>query len=278
MKKLVTSTMVIMLVLSLSGCAAPNNDPVAAMEEPTDTVIKAVENVMPLASVAEEEIIPVSLENEDEAIYVYSVAVDDIIELGGYEWRIIALKGVQALIVSEKVLFKMPYQTAPEGYEFVTLPITWEECELRQYLNGEFYDTNFSAEEKELISETKLLNNDNPWNATAGGNDTLDKVFLLSLDEILEYYGDSGEIENWHGYETFMNDQFNEKRITTTLDDQVSWWWTRSPGAYWYQCDTFHIVAASIMANGGLGIQGEYVTNQYGGVRPAMWLTLRLGL
>ena len=283
MKKTMALLVVIILLFSFiaySGCAtqsdSPKND--TAKVESLDTALAVEDNVIPLAPISVDEIVPVSIENEDETKYFYSISVGDIIKFGGYEWRVLDLRGVRALVVSERILFKMPYQKAEDGHEFVTMPITWEQCELRQYLNEEFYNVTFSEEEKKLIAETTLHTNNNPWSDTTGGNDTKDKVFLLSLDEVLQYYGDSEVVQDWHGYETFVNDQFNEKRIALTLDNQSSWWWLRSPGAYWYQCDTNHIVASSIMMNGGLGIQGEYVSNQYGGVRPAMWLNLRLGL
>ena len=41
-----------------------------------------------------------------------------------------------------------------------------------------------------MIRKTTLQNNDNPWHDTRGGNDTKDKVFLLSMEDVLkESYG-----------------------------------------------------------------------------------------
>ena len=59
--------------------------------------------------------------------------------------------------------------------------VPWESCDLRGWLNGVFYDTAFSGEEKKIILETKLEND--------YGNATQDLVWLLSETEYLEYFG-----------------------------------------------------------------------------------------
>lgn len=70
---------------------------------------------------------------------------------------------------------------------------TWENCSLRAWLNDEFINTAFSDTEKAWISLTSLANPDNPEEGTSGGNDTADKVFILSLDEAVNTeYGFSG--------------------------------------------------------------------------------------
>ena len=172
----------------------------------------------------------------------------------------------------------MPYQPAKEGEIFVpkdTIVMTWEECGLRQYLNGEFYDTTFSPAEKERIVTTKLKNDNNPWYGIEGGSNTKDKVFLLSLDEVLQYLGRSPEVakENWQN-DIVINDQFNGARLAKTADGTASRWWLRSPGGNFYCGTDYIILAATVTDKGGLGIQGEYVSNEYGGGRPALWLKL----
>ena len=200
MKKLMALTLVILLAFSLNACdegggatptlipdndssSAENNNPVSAVP---------LAGVLPASAEVEEAIIADAPEEEDESEYDYPLAVGDIMEFGGYEWRVLELKGGKALVLSDKVLFKMPYQKPLSGYEFYITPITWEECDLRQYLNGEFYDASFSVEEKLLIAETALINHDNPWSGEPGGNNTIDKVFLLSTDEVLRYFGYNG--------------------------------------------------------------------------------------
>ena len=66
---------------------------------------------------------------------------------------------------------------------------------MRQYLNGSFYDKNFTAEEKEWILET-TVKNENPTTdfKTDSGNDTVDRLFLLSVQEAEQYFADTAVI------------------------------------------------------------------------------------
>jgi len=210
-----------------------------------------------------------------------AVAAGDIIQMGGYDWRVLEVSGKKALVLSDKVLFRMKYQLPTTGQDFYTssISLTWDECSLRQYLNEEFFNSAFSAEEKKRIVDTTLINNNNPLGEYGeGGSDTTDKVFLLSIEEVLQYFSDSGvlaqqEILSLVDYQNFINDQFNEIRIAQTQDGEIAWWWLRSPGAnHW--CEGPMVLATSVTKAGSVYVLGEYVTNENGGVRPALWLKL----
>ena len=58
------------------------------------------------------------------------------------------------------------------------MDISWQDCDLREWLNHEFYNAAFSASEKQLIKTTHCTDNGK------GCPDTEDKVFLLSVAEI----------------------------------------------------------------------------------------------
>lgn len=60
--------------------------------------------------------------------------------------------------------------------------VTWAECSLRNWLNGDFIDSAFDGEERARIIPVT--------NATADASDTQDSVFLLSLDELNTYLPD----------------------------------------------------------------------------------------
>ncbi len=134
-----------------------------------------------------------------------------------------------ALLIAERPVCDGRYHSKWED-------ITWEHCDLRAWLNGEYYDTAFSEEEKEAILETHLSNPDNPKYNTPGGNDTDDRIFLLSIDEAEKYFKDDAD------------------RATG------SWWWLRSPGGNGSN-------AASVYGVGGIILSGSYV--HINGVRPA---------
>jgi len=96
------------------------------------------------------------------------------IQFGGYDWFALDKQDGKTLIITEKVIDKRPYHH--EETE-----ITWETSDMRKYLNGEFYDS-FSEADRARIIEVTNENPDNPWYGTSGGNQTTDRIFLLSID------------------------------------------------------------------------------------------------
>lgn len=92
------------------------------------------------------------------------------------EWIVLKNKDNKLYALSKYGLDNKPYHDKREA-------VTWETCSLREWLNDEFYEAAFSTEEKAMIADTELTNADNPYRNTEGGNDTIDKVFLLSYKE-----------------------------------------------------------------------------------------------
>lgn len=70
---------------------------------------------------------------------------------------------------------------------------TWEKCELRKWLNDDFYESSFTAEEKERIARTPTINTNIPFYGTNAGRDTVDKIFLLSIEEAENYFASDEE-------------------------------------------------------------------------------------
>ena len=95
------------------------------------------------------------------------------------KWRVLQSENGEAFLLSDVILDKKAYD---ESYEY----ITWEESSLRAWLNEKFMNRTFSAEEKEKINITEIVNQDNPAYGTEGGNNTSDKIFLLSSAEVDE--------------------------------------------------------------------------------------------
>lgn len=68
--------------------------------------------------------------------------------------------------------------------------IPWESCSLRKWLNDTFYDTAFSSSEQAAIEQKNVINEDNLDSGAKGGNNTRDKVYLLSNREVTNFaYG-----------------------------------------------------------------------------------------
>ena len=195
-------------------------------------------------------------------------AVGSIYQFGGFDWRVLDVQNNKALLITEKIIEQRAYHV-----EFTD--ITWENCTLREYLNGEFY--NSLGAEKSAIAETRNENPDNPWYGTAGGRATTDKVFLLSLDELVKYFGDSGALRNKERYEWknskyvlspngyYLHDQYDEARKAHAPAGWTSWWWLRSPGG-------LSVDAVHVSHDGDILVGGDAVAGWVVGVRPALWL------
>ena len=148
-------------------------------------------------------------------------------------WIVLKATEDKALIISCKRVDDQPYNISDEN-------VTWSECSLRNWLNADFFGKCFSSVEKSRIIPTKLENKDNPKHKTSGGLPTIDKIFLLSLDEVTTLFED------------------NKARANG------SWWWLRTPGSNPYY-------AAQVDGRGWILPDGRNVSNN-DGVRPAMWI------
>lgn len=148
-------------------------------------------------------------------------------------WLVVKEEGDRILLVSRFILDKQPYNAK-------RTEVTWETCSLRKWLNEDFYNTAFDSMDKKYILTVTNSNPDNAEKGTQGGNDTKDKVFLLSLDE----------------YRTLVADE-EDKAIFLS-------WWLRSPAGD-------PASAINVNKDGLINPNGSGVDDIIG-VRPALWL------
>ncbi len=97
------------------------------------------------------------------------------------EWMVLARDGDRVLVISRYILDCVRYD---EEYRRVT----WKTCTLRAWLNGEFLDSAFDADEQLLIPTTHVTADPNPRFDVDPGEDTEDKLFLLSIPEAEAYF------------------------------------------------------------------------------------------
>ena len=201
------------------------------------------------------------------------------------KWRVLSSGNQQLFLLSDQNLEVFQYHTEREY-------VTWETSTIRSWLNGygassntggsngtdytgdNFLNAAFSTEEQSAIVETTVVNNDNKDDIIygtdgEGGNDTTDRIFLLSIDEALDlryfpkgsnnryatntlYVAEGGRLE------TYMNGED---------DGYLDNWWLRSPGR-----DNQY--AAFIEQDGGDVFEGEWVNDKSSAVRPAFNLNL----
>ncbi len=154
--------------------------------------------------------------------------------------------GETALLISRYALDCKPYNEKPEY-------TTWEKCTLRGWLNNEFFNKAFSAEEKQSILQSDVSADENPEYSTNPGNATKDNVFLLSIVEANKF---------------FKNDDARKCALTdyTKGRKKAYEWWLRSPGD-----DSGS--AAYVYTDGSIDGRGYYVNSRHA-VRPCVRVRL----
>ncbi|MBR7016722.1 MAG: pentapeptide repeat-containing protein [Lachnospiraceae bacterium] len=177
-------------------------------------------------------------------------------------WRVLRRECGKVLLITEKVIEIRVYH--PEGKV-----ITWEDCDLRRWLNEEFVKEAFTDEERERIACVNNQNPDNKRYGKAGGRPTEDRVFALSIDEAEAYFGtekDRTAVLTDYAFRVLKaRDKLEYARRTER--GVLGWWWLRSPGNF---CN----YAACVVPGGGVLDFGYFVIHDDVGVRPALWLNL----
>lgn len=155
------------------------------------------------------------------------------------EWRVLQNSGRELFLLSEYILDCRRYHGENVDTKWRdSVDITWHDCDLRKWLNDEFYYTASHAAEKEFIQTTHCTDNgeDSP--------DTEDKVFLLSVAEIRELSEIHGkELRRAVGTEfakskkndgcsLYVYDKTNKDNYIIRNGEEVgcSWWWLRTQG------------------------------------------------
>jgi len=208
----------------------------------------------------------------EQDVHVVSITpiIGGAMQFGDYTWRVLDIQNDKALLLSEEILEQRAYHPCYAG-------VTWEHSELRKYLNGDFYNL-FDAADRDKIAETKMSNPDNLWYGINGGNDTNDKIFILNLEEVDLYFGNSRDYLNKRRkrYDNGKWIEDDEGWIFSNAHDGsriakhnglASFWWLRSPG---YSDCTVSYVSTT----GNIPPNGDRVCIGRGGVRPALWVNL----
>lgn len=96
------------------------------------------------------------------------------------KWRVLSTDGNEALLLSDYVLDIRQYVEVDDKW----VDATWETSSLRTWLNNDFMKTAFSSEDKEGIKTTMVVTPDNKNHGTIGGNNTEDKVYIPSNQDM----------------------------------------------------------------------------------------------
>jgi hypothetical protein len=188
------------------------------------------------------------------------------------KWRVLQRSGTELFILSESILDCKRYHR-----EF--MDTSWCDCDLRQWLNDDFYNAAFNTAEKEFVKTTRCT--DNGENSP----DTKDKVFLLSVTEVRNLTDQHAEdvleirrravgtefakVKKADGCHLYVYDKSVDADYITENGHRhgCSWWWLRTQPS-----------SASRAAFVGArnSVRGYARVNRGGyGVRPALKLNLK---
>jgi len=194
-------------------------------------------------------------------------AVGTYIEFGKYpqtkegkdktpiEWLVLENDGETALLISRYALDCQPYHATK--WENTT----WEKCTLRKWLNNEFYNRAFSANEKQSIFKSNVSADKNPVYSGTAGKATKDNVFLLSIVEAEQYFGSDEERK---GVQT----AYATQKGSYTYGGGTCLWWLRSPGGTSSSGDYY--MAAIVEIDGSIRSSGYGVHESMYAVRPCV--------
>ena len=215
-----------------------------------------------------------------EKTWTMTIAEGDYVSFGRYEqdgdssngpeeieWLVLEVKDTQVLLISRYGLDARKYNSEHKN-------VTWEECTLRSWLNGTFLNNAFTETEQAEILLTNVDNSKSQgysgWSAD-GGNNTQDKVFLLSCAEANRYldltYENSNNMKSRVAPTAYAIYQgaYTSNSAQTEDGAAAGWWWLRSPGRSQWS-------AAFVSTDGFLNYNN--VDNDNGCVRPALWINL----
>lgn len=202
----------------------------------------------------------------DETENASNYEIGDIVTYGNYEqdgfysngeetieWIVIARdRDNHALLLSRYCLDALPYNE--DGGD-----VTWEDSSIRAWLNGEFLESAFGGDPNGFICTAECKTKDGR-SGTDGGENTTDRIFLLAVDEVTQY---------------FPKESSRRAPVTEYAKEQGAeydkngngWWWLRTPGKT-------QDMAAGVHTAGGVNYDGRDVDRTDLCIRPALWLDL----
>lgn len=199
-------------------------------------------------------------DNGYETRKVYWFSFDQI------EWDVLSEKDGKALIIANLIIDGQEFYPSQSTEQFLhnggtSYVNNYGLSNIRKWLNDTFYDTAFTALQKNIIATTLVDNS----LASTGRNtsdfvceDTNDKIFLLSRQEAKDLYYSTND-------ERVARSTDYAKCQGVDNDETYASWWLRSP----YLSARAYYIYSSEGA-----IAGSGWTDAVMGIRPACWITL----
>ena len=171
------------------------------------------------------------------------------------EWIVLSVEDNRALVISK-------YALDCKLYNETSGSTTWGKCTLRTWLNEWFYHKAFGSDLQNMIASSLVTADVNPSYNTFPGNDTTDKVFLLSITEASKYFSSDSARKCQGTAYCYARGAYRG----SNYDDNCRWW-LRSPG---YNSSN----AAGVNTSGSVRHDGNDVHLDNIAVRPALWIEI----
>ena len=258
---------IIAFIIVLNTVIIPNNkynDAVALMD--AGNIIEAYEAFVALDGYKDSADKANSIYDKYKEEKLKVAKVGDYVFFGAYEqdnntsngkedveWLVLEVKDGKALVISKYALDCQKYNTSYTD-------VTWETCTLRKWLNNNFINSAFTADEKAMIPTVTVSADKNPEYSTNPGNATQDQVFLLSITEANKYFSSDS------ARQCKSTEYAVAGGVYVNSSGNCCWWWLRSPG---YSQN----YAAIVSHDRDVFEFGSFVTDNYA-VRPALWIDL----
>ena len=173
------------------------------------------------------------------------------------KWRILQRDNTTAFLLSDIILDIQPYHKETEE-------IFWGESHIRNWLNKNFMEAAFISQEQQMIEAMKRLNvADNAYGMPE--NYTMDKIFLLSEEEISE----TSNAQRYGFSKSASSYDKARKSESSQYAKDTSWWWIQA-------VDMENGVRVG--ADGWISKNGYYILKYNAGIRPALCLNLSSNL
>ena len=211
-----------------------------------------------------------ALVEADPALPYRSASKGDTVSFGVYEqdgdadngpepiqWVVLDKIDGQLLLLSADILEARQYHHVP--FE----EVTWENSDLRAWMNGDFYEGAFNPVQRGLIETVHNENADQSITGASGGAATDDRVFALSETESVIYFNTAAARSD---IGAALASQHAAAGPLSVSEDGAADWWLRSPGTYGF-------ATQFVDASGTPSLSGANVDLQYG-VRPALWMNV----
>lgn len=252
LRKLTVALLVVTVILFVISCSPFDNNKIE--ENSTDASTETIEDTS-------------KVEPTDTVSTSMDVQIGDTITFGSYEqdnyiangeepieWVVLDMEDDSILVISKYALDQQQFHSQ-------RTPVTWENSDIRWWLNNTFFNSAFSNEEKEMIITVTVTADVNPRYGNDPGNDTQDKIYIFSTEEAAKYFKTDAE-------RVCYPTPYARSKPNVWIEDVGSvWWWLRTPGE-------FADDATTVNTDGKIDYKDGMVNSPTGTVRPVMWISI----